>query len=107
MQKTFRTEEAEEREKEGAVKQDKISLSINKANPKLKDLLVHLGLAWSDSVDCSFVRPNIITKRISGSLEAHNNGFRYTSLRGDKIDVLYNNVKHAFFQVIKSEVSAS
>lgn len=54
------------------------------ANPKLKDL---------------FVRPNIIAKRISGSLEAHTNGFRYSSLRGDKIDVLYNNIKHAFFQV--------
>lgn len=38
MQKKFRTEEAEEREKEGAVKQDKLVLSIAKANPKLKDL---------------------------------------------------------------------
>ncbi|PIO56882.1 FACT complex subunit [Teladorsagia circumcincta] len=61
IQKRFRTEEAEEREKEGAVKQDKLILSTAKANPKLKDL---------------FVRPNIIAKRISGSLEAHINGFR-------------------------------
>ena len=38
LQKRFRTEEAEEREKEGAVKQDKLILSTNKANPKLKDL---------------------------------------------------------------------
>lgn len=52
-------QEAEEREKEGAVKQDKLILSTAKGNPKLKDL---------------FVRPNIITKRISGSLEAHANG---------------------------------
>uniref|UniRef100_A0A183ERM0 FACT complex subunit n=1 Tax=Gongylonema pulchrum TaxID=637853 RepID=A0A183ERM0_9BILA len=59
MQKKFRTQEAEEREKEGAVKQDKLILSATKGNPKLKDL---------------FVRPNIITKRISGSLEAHANG---------------------------------
>ncbi|KAL6731395.1 hypothetical protein Aduo_002266 [Ancylostoma duodenale] len=89
IQKRFRTEEAEEREKEGAVKQDKLILSQAKANPKLKDL---------------FVRPNIIAKRISGSLEAHINGFRYTSLRGDRIDVLYNNIKHAFFQPCDNEM---
>ncbi|VDM37361.1 unnamed protein product [Toxocara canis] len=89
MQKKFRTQEAEEREKEGAVKQDKLILSAAKGNPKLKDL---------------FVRPNIIAKRVSGSLEAHANGFRYTSLRGDKIDVLYNNIKHAFFQPCDNEM---
>lgn len=89
MQKRFRTEEAEEREKEGAVKQDKLILSQNKLNPKLKDLLI---------------RPNIIQKRITGSLEAHTNGFRYTSLRGDRIDVLYNNIKHAFFQPCDNEM---
>ncbi|CAI2302535.1 unnamed protein product [Caenorhabditis sp. 36 PRJEB53466] len=89
MQKRFRTEEAEEREKEGAVKQDKLILSQNKLNPKLKDLLI---------------RPNIIQKRITGSLEAHTNGFRYNSLRGDRIDVLYNNIKHAFFQPCDNEM---
>lgn len=37
MQKRFRTQEAEEREKEGAVKQDKLVVSTNgKGNPKLK-----------------------------------------------------------------------
>lgn len=64
MQKKFRTQEAEEREKEGTIKQDKLVLSQNKGNPKLKDL---------------FLRPNIITKRISGTLEAHLNGLRYFS----------------------------
>lgn len=89
MQKRFRTQEAEEREKEGAIKQDKLVLSTGKTNPKLKDL---------------YVRPNIIAKRISGTLEAHVNGFRYTSIRGDKIDVLYNNIKHAFFQPCDNEM---
>lgn len=89
LQKRFRTLEAEEREKEGAVKQDKLLLAVNKVNPRLKDL---------------YVRPNIITKKISGALEAHTNGFRYTSVRGDKIDVLYNNIKHAFFQPCDNEM---
>lgn len=52
------------------VKQDTLVLSQNKGNPKLKDL---------------YIRPNIVTKRMTGSLEAHGNGFRYTSVRGDKV----------------------
>ncbi|KAH7727557.1 FACT complex subunit SPT16 [Aphelenchoides avenae] len=89
MQKRFRSIEAEEREKEGAVKQDKLLMSQAKGNPKLKDL---------------YVRPNVVPKKVSGSIEAHVNGFRYNSLRGDKIDVLYNNIKHAFFQPCDKEM---
>ncbi|XKL65902.1 hypothetical protein PGB90_009322 [Kerria lacca] len=44
--------------------------------------------------------PQIIT----GILEAHTNGFRYTSVRGDKVDILYNNIKHAFFQPCDGEM---
>ncbi|CAJ0956558.1 unnamed protein product, partial [Mesorhabditis belari] len=89
MRKKFKTKEAEEREKEGAVKQDKLIIAANQVNPKLKDLCV---------------RPNIIAKRDSGTLEAHTNGFRYTALRGDEIDVLYNNIRHAFFQPCDNEM---
>jgi nucleosome binding factor SPN SPT16 subunit len=89
MQKRYRTREAEEREKEGVIKQDKLTLSTNKANPRLKEL---------------FLRPNVVMKRVSGTLEAHLNGFRYTSLRGDKVDVMFNNIKHAFFQPCDSEM---
>lgn len=35
---------------------------------------------------------------MQGNLEAHKNGFLYTSRRGEKIKILYNNVKFAFFQ---------
>ncbi|KAE9550353.1 hypothetical protein FO519_006436 [Halicephalobus sp. NKZ332] len=91
LQKKFRTQEAEEREKEGAVKQDKLKLNPpgSKMAPRLKDL---------------YVRPNIIAKRVTGTLEAHVNGFRYHSIRGDDIDVLYNNIKHAFFQPCDNEM---
>lgn len=89
VQKRFRTREAEEREKEDLVKQDTLILSTNKGNPKLKDL---------------YIRPNIVTKRMTGALEAHNNGFRYTSVRGDKVDILYNNIKSAFFQPCDGEM---
>lgn len=31
-------------------------------------------------------------------------GFRYTSVRGDKVDILYNNIKHAIFQPCDGEM---
>ncbi|XP_076674838.1 SPT16 homolog, facilitates chromatin remodeling subunit dre4 isoform X3 [Andrena cerasifolii] len=89
VQKKFKNREAEEREKEDLVKQDTLILSQNKGNPKLKDL---------------YIRPNIVSKRMTGGLEAHMNGFRYTSVRGDKVDILYNNIKNAFFQPCDGEM---
>jgi nucleosome binding factor SPN SPT16 subunit len=44
------------------------------------------------------VRPNISGKKTSGTLEAHQNGFRYISNKNERIDILFANVKHAFFQ---------
>ncbi|XP_026285652.1 FACT complex subunit spt16 isoform X1 [Frankliniella occidentalis] len=89
VQKKFKNREAEEREKEDLVKQDTLVPTNNKGNPKLKDL---------------YIRPNIVTKRMTGSLEAHANGFRFTSVRGDKVDILYNNIKNAFFQPCDGEM---
>ena len=43
------------------MKQDALQISNNRSNPKLKDL---------------YIRPNIVSKRITGTLEAHSNGFR-------------------------------
>ncbi|CAG0881437.1 unnamed protein product [Darwinula stevensoni] len=89
VQKHFRTREQEEREKEDLVKQDTLMVNNNKSNPKLKDLCI---------------RPSILNKRMTGSLEAHTNGFRYTSVRGDKVDILYNNIRHAIFQPCDGEM---
>lgn len=47
-----------------------------------------------------FVRPGLDGKRVPGELEIHQNGLRYQSpLRTDhRIDILFSNVKHLFFQ---------
>ena len=74
---------------QGVVKQDALTLNPSKINPKLKDL---------------YIRPSLANKKINGTLEAHTNGFRYTSVRGDKIDILYSNVGHAFYQPCDSEM---
>ena len=89
IQKKYRAREAEDKEKADLVEQDSLMVSSAKGNPKLKDL---------------YIRPNIVQKRLSGILEAHNNGFRYTSIRGDKVDILYNNIKHALFQPCDGEM---
>lgn len=89
VQKKFKTRVDEEKELEGVVKQDTLVLTQNKVGPKLKDL---------------YIRPNIYQKRISGSLEAHINGFRFTSIKNDKVDIMYNNIKHAIYQPCDGEM---
>merc|ERR1719312_1142842 len=89
IQKKYRMREAEEREKADLVSQATLIVSQSKGNPKLKDL---------------YIRPNIVQKRLSGILEAHTNGFRYTSIRGDRVDILYDNIKHAFYQPCDNEM---
>ncbi|CAF0939912.1 unnamed protein product [Rotaria sordida] len=89
IQKKFKDQEQERKQMEGVVKQDALILNPSKTNPKLKDL---------------YIRPSLANKKINGTLEAHTNGFRYTSVRGDKIDILYSNVSHAFFQPCDNEM---
>merc|ERR1719474_2283349 len=89
IQKKYKMREAEDKEKADLVEQDNLIVSSAKGNPKLKDL---------------YIRPNIVQKRLSGILEAHMNGFRYTSIRGDKVDILFNNIKHALFQPCDGEM---
>jgi nucleosome binding factor SPN SPT16 subunit len=44
------------------------------------------------------------TPSVQGTLEAHTNGLRYTTIKGDKVDILYSNIKHAFFQPSKKQM---
>ncbi|GAB4820394.1 hypothetical protein N2152v2_007440 [Parachlorella kessleri] len=43
-------------------------------------------------------------RKVTGTLEAHANGFRYTSPKGEELDIMYRNVKHAFFQPAENEM---
>ncbi|KAI3406638.2 SPT16 [Candida oxycetoniae] len=53
-----------------------------------------------------FVRPTPDTKKLGGLLQIHENGLRYqSSFKTDrKIDVLFSNIKHLFFQPCKEEL---
>ena len=43
-------------------------------------------------------------KKMTGQLQAHTNGFRYHSPKGERLDVMYGNIKHAFFQPAEKEM---
>ncbi|KAI0747959.1 FACT complex subunit SPT16 [Daedaleopsis nitida] len=52
-----------------------------------------------------FVRPALDGKRLPGEVEIHQNGLRYQSPMGSqKIDILFSNVKHLFFQPCDHEL---
>ncbi|TCD65412.1 FACT complex subunit spt16 [Steccherinum ochraceum] len=52
-----------------------------------------------------FVRPALDGKRLPGEVEIHQNGLRYQSpVSTQKIDILFSNVKHLFFQPCDHEL---
>lgn len=89
MKKLAAKREAEKKELSDVVEQDK--LVLNKSRPPvLRDV---------------FPRPALEGKRVPGELEIHQNGVRFSSpLKDQKVDVLFNNVKHVFFQPCDKEL---
>ncbi|CAN3359985.1 FACT complex subunit Spt16p [Diutina catenulata] len=57
-------------------------------------------------LDNVFMRPPPDSKKLGGVLQIHENGLRYqSSFRADqKVDVLFSNIKHLFFQPCKDEL---
>lgn len=51
-----------------------------------------------------FPRPALDGKRLPGDVEIHQNGVRYISMSNQRIDVLFSNVKHLFFQPCDNEL---
>lgn len=43
------------------------------------------------------IRPNLARKRVTGIVVAHENGLRYTSADKVKLDIIYKNIRQAFF----------
>lgn len=51
-----------------------------------------------------FVRPAMDGKRVPGVVEIQQNGLRYVHGGGQKIDILFSNIKHLFFQPCQHEL---
>lgn len=89
LKKQAAKREAEKKELSDVVEQDK--LIVSKGRPQMLREV--------------FPRPALEGKRVPGDLEIHQNGLRFTSpLKDQKIDVLFNNVKHMFFQPCDKEL---
>ncbi|CAN8308167.1 unnamed protein product [Cochlearia groenlandica] len=84
--------ESEKTERASLVTQEKLQLAGNKFKP------LRLFELW--------IRPAFSgRKRVPGTLEAHANGFRYSTTRSaEHVDVLFSNIKHAFFQPAEREM---
>lgn len=86
--KNFKIKDQEHREKSDLVTQENLILMKGRK------------IALNDVT----IRPNLTGKKTTGVLEAHTNGFRFTSNKGEKIDIIYKNIKHAFFQPCENEL---
>jgi len=53
--------------------------------------------ARRDQLDNLVIRPNLVGKKTIGNLEIHSNGVRFTSSKGEKVDICFSNVKHLFY----------
>ncbi len=73
LRKRVTSRETQRREQAGLIVQEKLVLSKGK-NPRLSDI---------------FIRPNITGRRSTGHIEAHTNGFRFSTNKGESIGMYY------------------
>jgi len=89
MKKISAKKEAERRQKADLVEQDKL-LDNKRPIVILSDVNI---------------RPALEGKKLPGDVQIHANGLRYQPIRGDqKVDILFSNVKHLFFQPCDNEL---
>lgn len=89
LRKRARQKELLEQEEATLVKQEKLVRTKNERVPRLSDLTM---------------RPVFAGRKTQGNLEAHTNGLRFISTRGEIVDIMYPNIKHAIFQPCESEI---
>lgn len=90
MRKTQNKRETDRRELADVVEQEKLIEVKGRRPQKLSDVQV---------------RPALDNKRnMPGELEIHTNGIRYYSSSGQKVDLLFSNMKHLFFQPCDREM---
>jgi nucleosome binding factor SPN SPT16 subunit len=89
MKKAAVRKEQEKKDMEDVVEQDKLVEIRNRRPFRLDNI---------------YVRPAMESKRVGGAVEIHQNGLRYHHLGNQKIDILFGNIKHLFFQPCVGEL---
>jgi len=88
LRKRVRSREAREAEEADLVEQAKLVRLKDQRSPRLGDVTL---------------RPQLSGRKSQGHLEAHANGMRFTSTRGESLDIMYPNIRHAIMQPCKNE----
>lgn len=83
LRKRVRAREQKAEQEKDLVVQGKLIRIKDQRVPKLQDVTM---------------RPTITGRKCNGTLEAHQNGIRFTSTKHEVLDILYDNVKHAIYQ---------
>ncbi|XP_050371336.1 FACT complex subunit SPT16-like [Argentina anserina] len=93
LRRQVASRESERAERATLVTQERLQLAGAKFKPKrLPDLEIRPSFGGR-------------ARKLTGSLEAHANGFRYSTSRADqRVDVMFSNIKHAFFQPAEREM---
>ncbi|KAK4427570.1 FACT complex subunit SPT16 [Sesamum alatum] len=93
LRRQVASRESEKAERATLVTQEKLQLAGAKFKPiRLSDLWIRPVFGGRG-------------RKLSGTLEAHTNGFRYaTSRQDERVDIMFANVKHAFFQPAEKEM---
>ncbi|EXB67545.1 FACT complex subunit SPT16 [Morus notabilis] len=93
LRRQIASRESERAERATLVTQERLQLAGAKFKPiRLPDLWIRPPFGGRG-------------RKLSGSLEAHTNGFRYSTSRPDeRVDVMFGNIKHAFVQPAEKEM---
>jgi len=90
LRKRVRQREQKEEQESNLVEQEKLIRLKEGKVPRLSDLTMRPALGKG--------------RKTVGQLEAHQNGLRFRSNKGDSLDIIYKNIKNAFFQPCESEI---
>eukprot|EP00518_Triparma_eleuthera_P015994 CAMPEP_0197547062 /NCGR_PEP_ID=MMETSP1320-20131121/1493_1 /TAXON_ID=91990 /ORGANISM="Bolidomonas sp., Strain RCC2347" /LENGTH=1081 /DNA_ID=CAMNT_0043106757 /DNA_START=39 /DNA_END=3281 /DNA_ORIENTATION=+ len=90
LRKRARQREQKEAEESNLVAQEKLRRSKEGKVPRLSDLTMRPALGKG--------------RKTIGTLEAHENGLRFRSNKGDSVDIIYQNIKNALFQPCDNEL---
>lgn len=83
LRKRVRQREQKEEQERDLVVQDKLIRIKDQRVPRMQDITM---------------RPQLSGRKSVGTLEAHQNGLRFTTNKGEIMDMMYANIKHAIFQ---------
>ena len=89
LRKRVKQREQQAEEERGLVVQAKLLRLKDERIPRLQDVSM---------------RPQLSGRKTMGTLEAHQNGLRFTSNKGEMLDIMYANIQHALFQPCENSV---